>query len=161
MKKYMGVIIDKNDDIEQRRVIPFSAFYPFFRVLSLFPRFIPFSAFYPFFRVLSFFPRFIPFSAFYPFFRVLSLFPRFIPFSAFYPFFRVLSLFPCFIPFSAFYPFFRVLSLFPLPQFRISVIPDPCFIPTRCIDAIEMEEVLRDFLKDVEYEGFEMDDDES
>ena len=51
-------------------------------MLSLFPRFIPFSAFYPFFRVLSLFPRFIPFSAFYPFFRVLSLFPRFIPFSA-------------------------------------------------------------------------------
>ena len=72
----------KNDDIEQKRFIPFSAFYPFFRVLSLFPRFIPFSAFYPFFRVLSLFPRFIPFSAFYPFFRVLSLFPRFIPFSA-------------------------------------------------------------------------------
>ena len=72
----------KNDDIEQKRFIPFSAFYPFFRVLSLFPRFIPFSAFYPFFRVLSPFPRFISFSAFYPFFRVLSLFPRFIPFSA-------------------------------------------------------------------------------
>ena len=77
-------------------------------VSSLFPRFIPFSAFYPFFRVLSFFPRFIPFSAFYPFFRVLSLFPRFIPFSAFYPFFRVLSLFPRFIPFSASaIPYFR------------------------------------------------------
>ena len=72
----------KNDDIEQKRFIPFSAFYPFFRVLSLFPRFIPFSAFYPFFRVLSLFPRFIPFSAFYPFSRVLSLFRRFIPFSA-------------------------------------------------------------------------------
>ena len=100
-------------------------------VSSLFPRFIPFSAFYPFFRVLSLFPRFILFSAFYPFFRVLSLFPHFILFSAFYPFFRVLSLFPRFIPFSAFYPFFRVLSLFPPPQFRISVIPDPCFIPTR------------------------------
>ena len=100
-------------------------------MLSFFPRFILFSAFYPFFRVLSLFPRFIPFSAFYPFFRVLSPFPRFIPFSAFYPFFRVLSLFPRFIPFSAFYPFFRVLSLFPLPQFSISVIPDPCFIPTR------------------------------
>ena len=99
-------------------------------VSSLFPRFIPFSAFYPFFRVLSLFPRFILFSAFYPFFRVLSLFPHFILFSAFYPFFRVLSLFPRFIPFSAFYPFFRVLSLFPPPQFRISVIPDPCFIPT-------------------------------
>ena len=106
-------------------------FYPFFRVLSFFPRFILFSAFYPFFRVLSLFPRFIPFSAFYPFFRVLSFFPRFILFSAFYPFFRVLSPFPRFIPFSAFYPFFRVLSLFPLPQFRNSVIPDPCFIPTR------------------------------
>ena len=93
--------------------------------------FIPFSAFYHFFRVLSLFPRFILFSAFYPFFRVLSLFPRFIPFSAFYPFFRVLSLFPRFIPFSAFYPFFRVLSFFPLPEFRNSVIPDPRFIPTR------------------------------
>ena len=66
----------KNDDIEQRRVIPFSAFHPFFCVLSLF------SAFYPFFCVLSLFPRFILFSAFYPFFRVLSLFLRFIPFSA-------------------------------------------------------------------------------
>ena len=108
MKKYMGVIIDKNDDIEQRRVIPFSAFYPFFRVLSLFPRFTLFSAFYPFFRVLSLFPRFILFSAFYPFFRVLSLFPRFIPFSAFYPFFRVLFLFPRFIPLSASaIPYFR------------------------------------------------------
>ena len=63
IKKYMGVIIDKNDDIEQKRFIPFSAFYPFFRVLSPFPRFIPFSAFYPFFRVLSLLPRFIPFSA--------------------------------------------------------------------------------------------------
>ena len=94
-------------------------------------RFIPFFALCPFFRVLSFFPHFILFSAFYPFFRVLSLFPRFILFSAFYPFFRVLSLFPRFILFSAFYPFFRVLPLFPPPQFRISVIPDPCFIPTQ------------------------------
>ena len=112
------------------RFILFFAFYPFFRVLSFFPRFIPFprfilfSAFYPFFRVLSFFPRFIPFSAFYPFFRVLSLFPRFILFSAVYPFFRVLFLFPRFIPFSAFYPFFRVLSLFPrFIPFSASAIP--------------------------------------
>ena len=76
MKKYMGVIIDKKWWYRTKTC------YPFFRVLSPFPRFIPFSAFYPFFRVLSLFPRFIPFSAFYPFFRVLSLFPRFIPFSA-------------------------------------------------------------------------------
>ena len=83
-------------------------------MVSFFPRFIPFSAFYPFSRILSFFPRFIPFSAFYSLFRllslfrVLSLFPRFIPFSAFYPFFRVLSPFPRFIPFSASaIPYFR------------------------------------------------------
>ena len=58
-------------------------------VSPLFPRFIPFSAFYPFFRVLFLFPRFILFSAFNPFFRVLSLFPRFIPFStSAIPYFR-------------------------------------------------------------------------
>ena len=51
IKRYMGVIIDKNDDIEQKHFISFSAIYPFFRVLSFFPRFIPFSAFYPFFRL--------------------------------------------------------------------------------------------------------------
>ena len=117
------MIWDKNVSSLFPRFIPFSAFYPFFRVLSLFPRFILFSVFYPFFRVLSFFPRFIPFSAFYPFLRVLSLFPRFILFSAFYPF-----NFPRFIPLI-----FRVLSPFPPPQFRISVIPDPCFIPTHLV----------------------------
>ena len=85
----------------QKRFIPrpFSALYPFFRVLILF------SAFYPFFRVLSLFPRFILFSAFYPFFRVLSFFSR------------VLSFFPRFIPFSAFYPFFRPPQF---PYFRNS-----------------------------------------
>ena len=54
-------------------------------------RFIPFPAFYPFSRVLSLFPRSIPFPAFYPFSRVLSLFPRSIPFSTFHFFFHVLS----------------------------------------------------------------------
>ena len=69
MKKYMGVIIDKKWWYRTKMC------YPFFRVLSFFPCFIPFSAFYPsfrilsLFRVLSLFPRFILFSEFYPFFR--------------------------------------------------------------------------------------------
>ena len=122
----MGVIVDKNDDIEQKRFIPFSAFYPFFRVLSLFPRFIPFSAFYLFFRLRKGKgSAFYSFSAFYPFF------PRFIPFSAFYPFFRVLSLFPRFIPFSAFaIPYFRnsgfVFYPKPIKCLWIQTNPDMC-----------------------------------